>query len=72
MTGLTRKKNMRDELASATIKATPPAAVTAYTYVLGMPIEKWVSVGTLIYIVLQVFFLIYDRIKKGRDAGGQK
>lgn len=55
---------MKDEIVSATMKATPPAAVTAYTYVLGMPIEKWVSVATLVYIALQAYFLIQDRISK--------
>lgn len=57
---------MKDELAVASVKIAPPTLVTAYTYVLGMPIEKWVSVATLIYIVLQAFFLLRNQLRKGR------
>jgi hypothetical protein len=59
---------MKDDITVATVKAAPPVAVTAYNYVLGMPIEKWVSVATLIYIILQAYFLVRDKMRKRRKG----
>lgn len=65
------KAHMRDpatQILDAAVKASPPAVITFYTAVLNMPIEKWVGVFTLIYIGLQVFLLIRDRIVRNRRA----
>ena len=56
---------MRDPTNQAidiAVKSSPPAVVTFYSAVLDMPIEKWVAVLTVIYIALQVFLLIRDKI----------
>jgi hypothetical protein len=56
---------MRDtanETADAITKMSWPAGVTVYNVILDMPIEKWVAVFTLIYIGLQVYLLIRDRL----------
>ncbi len=60
---------MRDQTGQAldeALKASPPVVVTFYGTVMDMPIEKWVAVATLIYIALQVFLLVRDRIVKRR------
>lgn len=54
---------MKDEITAAA-KVAPPTAVTVANYLLGMPIEKWVAVATLVYVVLQAYVLIKDRILK--------
>ena len=59
---------MKSELISAGTKASPPVGVTAWQYFSGLPVEKWVAVATLIYIVLQAFFLVLDRIEKRNAA----
>ncbi len=62
---------MRDpatQALDAALKASPPAVITFYTAVLNMPIEKWVGVFTLIYIALQVFLLVRDRIVRNKRA----
>lgn len=69
---------MRDpttQLIDAAVRASPPAVVTFYTAILNMPIEKWVGVFTMIYIGLQVFLLVRDRIVRNRrvtDEDGDK
>lgn len=69
------KAPMRDpatQLLDAAVKTSPPAVITFYTAVLNMPIEKWVGVFTLIYIGLQVFLLIRDRIVRNRRYTDEK
>lgn len=58
--------NIDPELQKELVKSAPPVAVTAWHYLLDLPVEKWVSVVTLIYVGLQAFFLVRDRMKKGR------
>lgn len=60
---------MRDQTNSiikAAVEVSPPAAVTFYGMVLDMPIEKWVAALTFIYIGLQIFLLVRDRIVRRR------
>lgn len=60
---------MRDQTnqsIDAVAKMSWPAGVTIYTNVLDMPVEKWVAVFTLVYIGLQVFLLIRDRVIRRR------
>ena len=63
---------MRDptnQAVDAAVKATPPAAVTFSDLVLGMPVEKWLTVVLIIYTVLQIVLLVRDRvIRKKRKA----
>jgi hypothetical protein len=65
-------QNVQNEITGALVRMSPPAAVAAWNYLLGLPIEKWVSVATLIYIGLQAFFLLKDRMKKRRDRKAAK
>lgn len=71
----TAKDPMRDpttQAIDATVRASPPAAVTIYSTILDMPIEKWVAVFTLVYIGLQVFLLVRDRIVTRRRVTDEK
>lgn len=64
---------MQDEsIAVAAVKVAPPAIVTGATMILGLTLNEWVAIATLIYVVLQTFFLVKDRIKKNKaKRGGQ-
>lgn len=56
---------MRDptnQVADAVLKATPPAAVAFYDQVLGMPVEKWLTITLIVYTVLQIALLVRDRL----------
>ena len=61
-------RDQTNEALDAVAKMSPPAAVTIYTAILDMPVEKWVSIFTLIYVGLQVFLLVRDRIVRRRRA----
>jgi hypothetical protein len=65
-------QNVQNEITGAVVRMSPPAAVAAWNYVLGMPIEKWVSVATLIYILLQAYFLLKDRLRKRRERRSER
>lgn len=55
------------ELIKETFRAAPPITVTGLT-VFGVPIADWVAVATLLYIVLQVYFLLKEKVfKNGRN-----
>lgn len=57
---------MRQEIISAASKAAPPVGVTVWQYLLGLPVEKWVAVATLIYILLQAAVLVRKEFFKRR------
>ena len=59
-------RNSSDQILDATLKAAPPVAVSFYGTILAMPIEKWVAVLTVIYIALQVYLLVRDKIIRKR------
>jgi hypothetical protein len=59
-------RDQTNEAIDAVVKMAPPAAVTFYSTILDMPIEKWVGVLTIIYMGLQVFLLIRDRVVRRR------
>jgi len=48
-------------------KASPPVTVGALT-LMGVPLQTWVLVATLVYTVLQVVFLIRDKWWRDRDS----
>lgn len=56
------------EVAVAGAKATPAISVSAWHYVLNLPVEKWVSIAVLIFTVLQVVVLIRDKFIRDRAA----
>lgn len=57
--------SMRDQtnqVVDAVVKASPPAAVAFYDRILGMPVADWLSYALVVYTVLQIVFLLYDRM----------
>lgn len=53
-------------LADVAKASSPGIVYSAAAWLVNIPIEKWVSAATLILVVLQIVFLIRDRIKKRR------
>lgn len=51
-------------VTAAMAKAAPPVAVTGANFILGFTLNDWVAIATLIYIGLQAFFLVKDRLRK--------
>lgn len=58
--------NIDPEVAKEIAKSAPPATVAAWYYILHMPVEKWVSILTLIYLTLQIFALVRKEIRQRR------
>lgn len=54
---------MKDDLVSAAAKAAPPVAVTGSHVVLNMTLNDWVALATLVYLLLQAFFLIRKELR---------
>lgn len=54
------------EVAAEATKAAPPATVTGL-YFMGYPLSNWVVVFTLLYVWLQIYFILRD--KWWRDDG---
>ncbi|MFZ6730601.1 hypothetical protein ACO0LG_01580 [Undibacterium sp. Ji42W] len=56
------------------LKASPPVAISAIT-LLGIPLNEWVFILTIIYTVLQITFFVRDKVVKPwlhRRANAQK
>lgn len=61
----------QEESASASIstavtKASPAVAATVADKVLGLTLNDWVAIATLVYIALQAFFLVRNEMRKRR------
>lgn len=52
---------MKEEVASASLKIAPPLTVSGLT-VVGVTMQDWVYIGTLIYLAFQIFVIIRDKI----------
>lgn len=50
------------EIAVAGAKAAPAVSVSAWYWVLNLPVEKWVSIAVLIFTVLQIGILFRDKV----------
>ena len=50
------------ELAIAGAKAAPAVSVSAWYWVLNLPVEKWVSIAVLVFTVLQILILFRDKV----------
>lgn len=60
---------MKGEIAEEGLKAAPPVTVTAWAWLNGLTLDKWVALATLTYIVLQAGYLIWKwwrEIKRGK------
>lgn len=49
------------ELAAEAVKASPPLTVVGLT-IYGVSLQDWVLLITLAYTLLQIFFLIRDKV----------
>ena len=47
------------------IKLTPPATVSGFT-LMGLPLQDWVYVATIIYILVQCFAILYALLRKDK------
>lgn len=61
-----------DTIAGVAVNSTPGLIYTIYAFLSAQPIEKWVSVATLIFVVLQTIFMVRDRMKKRRERNPSK
>lgn len=50
---------MKNDVAQEVWKATPPASVTAWAWINGLTLDKWVAIATLVYIALQAAHLLW-------------
>lgn len=60
-----------DSAAGVAATSTPGLLYAAWVYWIGLPVEKWVSGLTAVFIAIQIAFLLADRWKKYRDKRGQ-
>lgn len=51
----------RSDVVNSAVKAAPPVGVTAAT-LLGLQLSDWVMIATLVYTVLQMIFLLRDKL----------
>lgn len=58
---------MKDEIVAASAKAAPPVAVTSSQYIFDLTLNEWVSIGTLIYLAVQVFVLVRNELRKRKQ-----
>lgn len=55
---------MKVEIAQETLKASPPVTVTAWAWINGLTLDKWVALATLTYIVLQAIYLLWKWVRE--------
>ena len=66
-------RDQTNQVIDAVVKAAPPAAVTFSDLVLGMPVEKWLTITLIIYTLLQIVLLVRDRIvRRKRETDAEK
>lgn len=53
------------------IKATPPIGVSTLS-VLGVPLSDWVYIVTIIYVLVQMYILIYKTFYKREEEKDKK
>ncbi|MES2072330.1 MAG: hypothetical protein V4488_18375 [Pseudomonadota bacterium] len=64
---------MQDEsISAAAAKAAPPALVTGAAVIFGLTLNDWVAIATLVYVGLQTFFLLKDRLRKRKEKRRQQ
>lgn len=59
-----------DSAAGIAATSTPGLLYAVWVYLIGQPIEKWVSAVTLAFVTMQLVFLLRDRMKKRRGKRG--
>lgn len=61
-----------DSAAGVAATSLPGLLYAAWVYLIGLPVEKWVSGLTGIFVAMQMVFLMIDRLKKNRGKRGSK
>lgn len=59
---------MREAIAAEALKSTPPVTVFSVAWWTGMTMSDAVGLGTLLYLVLQMIYLLW---KWSREAKGK-
>lgn len=62
MTPSEQAQSVVREVAVAGAKAAPAVSVSAWYWVLNLPVEKWVSIAVLIFTLLQIWILFRDKV----------
>lgn len=66
-----QKFSMKEEVVSASLKVAPPLTVSGLT-VVGVTMQDWVYIGTLIYLAFQIFVIVRDKIVREWSASKNK
>lgn len=66
-----RQMSTAQEIAVETFKAAPPVTAVGLSLA-GVTLQDWVLIGTLIYTVLQIGFLIRDKWWRKRNWRGHE
>lgn len=59
--------SIHSDLSIETIKAAPPLAVTS-AMVMGISVSDWAAILTVIYVLLQIYFLLSKKYKEVKIA----
>ena len=60
------------DLVEGTIKASPSVTVVGLT-VLGVPVQEWLILATIVYTLLQLYFLLRGKWwRQRKDKNGRK
>lgn len=59
---------MKEEIAAAVVKATPPVAVVGSQVVSDISLDTWVKIATLLYLLLQAALLVRAELRKSREV----
>ncbi|MDD2038737.1 hypothetical protein NP572_19570 [Pseudomonas putida] len=51
------------EVTAEVVKSAPPLAVTG-AMIMGISVSDWAAIVTIIYVSLQIFFLLRKQLKK--------
>lgn len=65
--------SLGSDVAASALKSSPALAVTA-SAAAGMSLEEWVFAATLVYLVLQILYLLfkwYRDMSAPRESGGE-
>jgi len=62
--------SIHSDLPIETIKAAPPLAVTS-AMVMGISVSDWAAILTVIYVLLQIYFLLSKKYKEVKLAKTQ-
>lgn len=56
-----------DSAAGVAATSAPGLLYVVWVYLINLPVEKWASALTVAFILMQMFFLLWDKLRKRRD-----